>query len=490
MNSNIYEINTRVWLKKFNTPETKATLKDVPYEYWKNLADNGFDYVWLMGIWQTNKSVIKKYCFEEGLVNSYSKALNDWKDEDVIGSPYSISKYLVNPEIATEQELLEVKKVLNNLDIKLILDFVPNHFSVHSTLIVTDPYLFIEVDEKSYNENNHLYFKSELADGKIFAHGRDPFFPAWQDTIQVNYFNDKARRFMINTLKYLTSLCDGVRCDMAMLNLNNVFNNTWGAVLNNQGYEKPEKEFWEIAIEEVKQQRADFIFLGEAYWDLGWQLQNLGFDYTYDKTLLDRLRSGYVEDIRGHLLADDDYQEKLIRFLENHDEERAVKSLGIEKSKAAAVIFSTIKGMHLFYDGQLEGKKTKLPVQLGRDREEKPNECISKFYSILLSITKTDIFKKGEWELLTTEPSWEGNFTYHNILIWRLTYLDRKRLVVVNYSDVVSQCRIKLSLTGYPEKFKLKDILNEKKYYRKTESIIKDGLFIELGPYKSHIFSY
>jgi hypothetical protein len=277
---------------------------------------------------------------------------------------------------------------------------------------------------------------------------------------------------------------------MAMLNLNNEINNTSGPVLSNKGYEKPEKEFWELAIEDVKKQRPDFLFLGEAYWDLGWQLQSLGFDYTYDKTLLDRLRSGYVEEIRGHLSAEEEYQNKLIRFLENHDEERAVKSLGIEKSKAAAVIFSTVKGMHLYYDGQLEGKKTKLPVQLGRDRIEKPNECISKFYSNLLSITKTDIFKKGKWEMLISDPAWEGNFSYHNLLIWRLTYLDRKRLVVINYSDVVSQCRVKLDLEGYPEKFKLKDILNNKKYYRKTNNVINDGLFIELGPYKSHIFSY
>ncbi len=490
MNSNLYEINTRVWLNNFNKEEKRATLKDVPVQYWEELANKGFDYVWLMGIWKTNKSVIKKYCFEEGLVNSYSKALKDWKDEDVIGSPYSISQYKINPAIGTEEELLILKRLLNNLGIKLILDFVPNHFSVHSSLIISDPYLFIEADEKNFNENTHLYFKSDIAPNKIFAHGRDPFFPAWQDTIQVNYFNEKARRFMINILKDLTTMCDGVRCDMAMLNLNNVFNNTWGAILNSKGYKKPEKEFWELAIKETKEIKPDFLFIGEAYWDLGWQLQQLGFDYTYDKTLLDRLKSGYVEEIRGHLTAEDDYQSKLVRFLENHDEERAVKSLGIEKSKAAAVIFCTIKGMHLFYDGQLVGKKTKLPVQLGRDRKEKPNECISKFYTNLLEITKTDIFKKGDWKLLNSDPAWEGNFSYHNILIWRLTYLGRKRLVVVNYSDVVSQCRVKLQLDGYPGKFKLKDILNDKKYYRKTNSVVTNGLFIELGPFKSHIFSY
>ncbi len=490
MNTNIYEINTRVWLKKFNTGNKKATLKNVPVKYWQDLANKGFDFIWLMGIWKTNKSVIKKYCFEKNLIDSYNKALEDWEEKDVIGSPYAIEKYEINPELGTMEELLQLKYILNNLNLKLILDFIPNHFSAHSSLIITDPYIFVEANEHLLNENNHLYFRSVFNTDKIFAHGRDPFFPAWQDTIQVNYFNPKARNFMVETLKSLTAVCDGVRCDMAMLSLNNVFNNTWGPVINKKGYQKPEKEFWEIAINEVKKIKEDFLFLGEAYWDLGWQLQQLGFDYTYDKTLLDRLKSGYVEEIRGHLSAEDNYQEKLIRFIENHDEERAVKSLGIEKSKAAAVIFSTVKGMHLFYDGQLEGKKIKLPVQLGREKKEKPNENINKFYSELLDIIKSDVFKNGKWELLPVEPAWEGNFSYHNILIWLLTYSERKRLVAVNYSDVVSQCRVKLHLNDYPEKFKLKDILNKTEYFRKTKNILTEGLFIELGPYKSHIFSY
>jgi len=490
MNSKLYEINTRVWLRKFGSINRKPTLKDVPKEYWNKLAELGMDYIWLMGVWKTNKSVIKDYCFEEGLVNSYTRALNDWKESDVIGSPYSIDKYEVCADIGTREELLDVKKNLNSLGLKLILDFVSNHFSVRSSLIETDPYLFVEASEEIYQRDSNTYFKSELAEGKIFAHGRDPFFPAWQDTVQVNYFNPAARSFMINTLKQLTNLCDGVRCDMGMLALSNIFNNTWGSTLKNNGYCKPENEFWKVCIDEVKDKNENFQFIGEAYWDLEWELQNLGFDYTYDKTLLDKFKSGYVEEIRAHLNAEMEYQEKSVRFIENHDEERAVTSLGHEKSKAAAIIASTIQGMHFYHDGQFEGKKIKLPVQLGRDRIEKVNSSLSDFYLKLLSITNTKIFRNGNWEQLEPNHAWEGNFTYHNLLIWKLSFNERRRLIIVNFSDSVAQCRVKLNLYNYPDKFKLKDILNEKEYYRKTSNVIEEGLFVELGAYKSHIFSY
>lgn len=489
-NVNIYEINTRVWLKRFSSSTEKPTLQDVPMEYWKHLHDLGIDYIWLMGVWKTNNSVIKEYCFESSLVEEYKRALRDFKDEDVIGSPYSIDQYEVNPLIGTKDELLDLKKNLNSLGMKLILDFVSNHFSVHSSLIETNPDLFLSADEDFYQRDSYTYFKSNNDENKIFAHGRDPFFPAWLDTIQLNYFNPSTRQFMIDTLKDLTSMCDGVRCDMAMLSLNNVFDNTWSGILTHGNYEKPAVEFWQESISEIKNVRSDFIFIGEAYWDLEWELQRLGFDYTYDKKLLDRLKLGQISEIKGHLMAEKEFQYKSVRFIENHDEERAVGSLGNDKAKAAAVIMSTISGMRLYYDGQFEGKKIKLPVQLGREPHEGKNDCISNLYNSLLRITNNEIFKFGEWKLIENKPDWEGNKTYNNFLIWLVTFNGRKRLVVINYSRVVSQCKIKIALNNYPNKFKLKDILNGKTYYRKTADVRSEGLFIELGPYKSHIFSY
>ncbi|MFA3782176.1 alpha-amylase family glycosyl hydrolase [Melioribacteraceae bacterium 4301-Me] len=500
-NPTIYEINTRVWIRKFdninsnrksNDSASKVKLqetnfKNIPFSYWEHLKKLGIDYVWLMGVWKTCPSTIEKYCFEEDLKNSYTRALKDWKKEDIAGSPFAIDKYEINPLLGSKEDLLELKKALNKAGLKLILDFVANHFSVDSYLTIEKPWLFLKATENNFQNDPHTFFKAH--DGSIYAHGRDPFFPAWQDTIQVNYFNSDARRFMIDTLIDLTKICDGVRCDMAILALNNVFSNTWAGVIeekNKNSYE----EFWKEAIDKTKKVRRDFLFIAEAYWDLEWQLQNLGFDYTYDKKLTDRLKIGDVSEIYGHLLADRDYQLKSVRFIENHDEERAVTALGRERSKAAAVIISTIQGMRFYYDGQFEGKKIKLPVQLNREPVEEIDLSLKQFYEKLLLITKEEIFRKGSWKILTPISSWDGNESYKNILAWEWKRNNDNRLVVVNYSNVTSTCRIKLDVKGFPEEFIITDLLNDQNYTRSAEEVYHSGLYIELKPFHSHIFSY
>lgn len=485
-NPSIYEINTRVWIKRFGE---NVKLHEVPDSYWDSLKAKGIDLVWLMGIWKTRPDLAKKYCFEEGLVREYSSALKDWKEDDVIGSPYAIDEYTVNPVLGDEDNLLALKLKLNEKGMGLILDFIPNHFHAESKTLKENPEVFLTANEDYFNGDSHTFYKP--FEGKeVFAHGRDPFFPAWQDTVQVNYFSTKAREFMIKTLIKLTKFCDGVRCDMAMLNLNNIFKNTWGGVLENMGFPKPDVEFWQVAIEIVKGVREDFLLIAEAYWDLEYALQQLGFDYTYDKKLTDRLRNSVPPDIRDHLLAKYDYQEKSVRFLENHDEERAFKTFGKHQAKAAATIISTLKGMKFYHDGQFEGKRIKLPVQLGREPNENDAKCMTDFYAKLLAITKEDVFKDGEWKIVKTFSAWDGNESYQNIIAWLWEYKDEKRLVIVNYSDWHSQCRIMPDVRGYSERVQLKDLFTGQVYNNNIEDLAFQGLFIDLRPFQSHIFAY
>ena len=488
-NPNLYEINTRVWINRFNTDDKKATLDDVPETYWDDLRAKGIDYIWLMGVWETSPALIDRCNFEQGLVESYGKALKDWQNDDVIGSPYAINKYEINEKLGNHESLRKLKSLLNKKGMKLILDYVPNHFGADTPLLESMPEIFLSATHDYFDRDSHTFY-CPFDDNRVFAHGRDPFFPAWQDTVQVNYFSLQAREFMIKTMISLTHVCDGVRCDMAMLALNNVFRNTWGGILSNMGFEKPQDEFWKVAIEIVKNYSTGFIFIAEAYWDLEWELQQLGFDYTYDKKLTDRLRAGDVKNIRDHLHAEKAYQKKSIRFLENHDEERAVTSFGPEKTKAAAVIAYTLQGMHFFYDGQFEGKKVKLPVQLGREPKENENKRIKECYDKLLDTINHEIFKKGVWDLLETLPSWEGNESYKKILAWQWRFHGERRLIVVNYTDSVVTCRLKLDVQGYPETFWITDLLDGETYLRSAEEVYHTGLFIELKNYHSHIFAY
>ncbi len=486
LNPCLLEVNTRVWIKQF-TPG--ARISDIGDWFIEEMKSKGIEILWLMGIWKTSEALAKKCCFGTDLVPGYVKALNDWKKDDVIGSPFAIDDYIINPGLGNKKDLLDLKQRLNKNNIKLFLDFIPNHFAADSSLINTNPEIFLQTDKDSFIKDPYAFFEHKNNKSIYIAHGRDPFFPPWSDTAQLNYFEPKTREIMLEKLLHIASIADGVRCDMAMLPLNNVFQNTWMGVLGKSGHKKPADEFWKNAIQRIKEKYPDFIFMAEAYWDLEWQLQQLGFDYTYDKTLTDRLSEGDVQGIRAHLQADTEFQLKSVRFIENHDEERAISKFGRYKSLAAAVVISTIQGVRFYYNGQFEGRKIRLPVQLGREPVEKPSQQVLKFYENLLQITKSDIFKTGTWQMLNPLQTDTDNNTRENILAWQWSLENELRIVVVNYSHSTSQCRLKIDLSAGKKAVHLEDLLTKIIYNRSVNEMRDPGLFIELKGYQSHIFS-
>jgi glycosidase len=486
-NPRLLEINARIWIKRFGNDCNLSSIPDEQINKWKEL---GVDMIWLMGVWDNNKAVINEYCFEPELISSYNSALKNWCKDDVIGSPYSIDKYEINSLLGSREDLLSFKKKLNDAGINLILDFVCNHFSAKSSLIWTNKEIFLPADEYIFNNDPYTFFPSPANSKEYLAHGRDPLFPPWKDTAQINIYSREARNYLTSVLIELADLCDGVRCDMAMLPLNNIFYNTWVGVLKKYGFEKPEKEFWEEAITSVKNKRNDFIFIAETYWDLEWTLQKLGFDFTYDKSLTDRLVAGDIRSIKDHLTAEKIYQDKSVRFLENHDEERAIVKLGRERSIAAAVITSTIPGIAFYFDGQCDGKKIKLPLQLGREPEEKQDERIKEFYRNLFSITKADVFRNGNWKLLEARPVADSDHSYENLLAWEWRLDNALRVVIVNYNNSTSRCRLRFKVKSESDEIILSDLINHTHYKRSGKEISEKGLFVELKSYNSHIFSF
>ena len=383
-----------------------------------------------------------------------------------------------------------LKENLNAIGLKLILDFIPNHLSCDSILVKYNPEYFLQADEEIYNNDIHTYFKSEYHPEKYFAHGRDPLFPAWSDTIQINHFSTDAREYLTNTLIKLTEVCDGVRCDMAMLQLNNVFQNTWMGVINKFNIQKPSEEFWSYSIKKVKSKFEDFIFIAEAYWDLEWELQQLGFDYTYDKRLLDRLSSHDLIGVKNHLNADLTFQQKSVRFIENHDEKRAASKFGRQASLAAALLISTIPGMKLYFDGQFEGRKIKLPVQIGKEPVEKESKTVKDFYNKILKITKNKIFSEGNFLQLNVIQASPNNFSSENIFAWLWKLKSEYRLIVINFSEVASQCRIKIDLNTSLNEIILEDELKNMSYRRSAVEIRNPGLYVDLKSYCSHVFAF
>ena len=117
-------------------------------------------------------------------------------------------------------------------------------------------------------------------------------------------------------------MADAIRCDMSMLVLNSQINRIWGQQLNARGYSQPSTEFWQWAISTIKQKYPNVIFMAEAYWGLNSQLQQLGFDFTYDKDLYDVLTpTGNSQNIHNYLAQQSlSYVSHSSHFVENHDQ--------------------------------------------------------------------------------------------------------------------------------------------------------------------------
>ncbi|MFX1516408.1 MAG: alpha-amylase family glycosyl hydrolase [Promethearchaeota archaeon] len=490
----IYEINTRVWLDDLSTKSKQDfSLLKIPDEYWYDLSEKNFDWIWLMGVWKHSPLSMEDLKRHPELKREFTKALPNWKPEDVIGSPYSIAEYILNPLLGDPNDLKTLKEKLNQMGVKLMVDFVPNHFGKASPLIKINPDLFISSRETP-RENLSLFAQIETDQGSHWvALGKDPYFPPWDDTFQLNYYNPDTRHHMIDVLFEIAAQSDGIRCDMAMLCLNDIISRTWGWYFKEKSIPKPQTEFWKEAIITVKTMHPEFIFLAEVYWDLNWELHQLGFDYTYDKRLYDRLIHNSPIHVREHLWADLDYQRKSLRFIENHDERRANELFGKEKSLAAAVISGTILGMSLYHQGQFEGNKLKIPVQLRRKAFEQPNEEIQQFYDHLLRYTNHDGFKEGEWSLINTSEAWDGNDSWKNLLSWQWVdkRIEEMRLIVINYAPDHSQGRVFPILPKFIQKMEelvLEDFLTKEEYTRNVEIMNNQGLYIDLKSYQSHLF--
>ena len=364
----IYEINTWVWLgelsQKYQRP---VNLSTVPEQEWDTIASYGFDAVWFMGVWERSPAGIAIAMQNRGLLEDFRRALPDFSAQDNVGSPYCVRRYVVDEHLGGPTGLAAARARLANRSLRLLLDFVPNHVAPDHPWVTTHPEYFIHGGNEDLDRNPSAFV---VAGGRILACGRDPYFPAWPDVLQLNAFDPGLRSAAIETVQQIAEECDGVRCDMAMLVMSDIFERTWSS----RAGARPADDYWTTLIPAVRSRHPEFRFLAEAYWDLEWALQQQGFDSCYDKKLYDRMEHGDAESVRLHLLADISYQHGLVRFLENHDEPRAAATFPAEKARAAAVAILTLPGAKLLYEGQFEGRRVRLPVFLSRRPKEPPDQ--------------------------------------------------------------------------------------------------------------------
>jgi len=480
-NPHLIEISAWPWLERLSSQAGRVvTLGDVPAGEWDWIESQGFDALYLMGVWRRSPTARLMARTDVNLLRAYDRALPGWAMQDVEASPFSVQAYEPDARMGGWNGFDIARHELARRGISLIVDFVTNHTALDHEWVTGRPDLYVEGTLDDYRRSPGLFQPVDAGSTVHFvACGRDPYFPPWRDVAQLNYFNPATREAMIGVLESIAQHCDGVRCDMAMLVVNDVFANTWRHTVDLL-WPTPADEFWPAAIARVP----SLTFLAEVYWDRERQMQQQGFHFTYDKGLLDSLVKRAPADIRGHLHADAEYARRLARFLENHDEARSEPGFGALLPAAAAITY-TLPGMRFFFDGQLDGAEVQPPVQLGRWIEEIASDDVRELYRRLLTTIDLEIFHDGDRRLLDIRSAGDGTFDNLVATEWRRG--DAHAVVAANISGTDAQGLVRLGDLPAGDAFDFVDQLDDRKY-RWARGDLADGLYVRLASGAAHLF--
>ena len=482
----VLEINTWVWLSELSAAEgRRVDLATVPAGAWDAVALPGTDAVWLMGVWARSPagSVIARR--DPGVRAELEAALGDLTDEDIVGSPYSVRSYSVDARLGGDEGLAVARRDLAQRGVRLLVDYVPNHVARDHAWVTAHPGYLVQGSAADLAANPDDFVQ---AGDVVVALGRDPFFPPWTDVVQLNAFSPGLREATTATLHTIAQRADGVRCDMAMLLLNEVFASTWGHLAGTA----PAVDFWEPIIRAVREAHPEFLFVAEAYWDMEPQLLEQGFDYCYDKRLYDRVLARNAAGLRAHLGADAAYQRRMVRFIENHDEQRSALALEGPYLRSAAVAVCTLPGALLVYEGQAEGRTQRPPVQLARRPREDPDADLRSFYEQLFAWLARSRLRTGRWALLEVAPAPPA--AGEGLVAWAWDVDGQRYLVVVNLGGRRSTGRVRLPWHDLGDRegdreVEVAEVLAPARYRHDAAGVARDGLYVDVGPGGFHILS-
>jgi hypothetical protein len=466
----LYEIITRCWLRDLSrrckSPVHLGNVPDSEFDSWKKI---GVTHLWLMGVWSTGPKSRQAFLNLPDTETRVRSVLPDWTPEDVAASPYAIASYTVPESFGGNVGLRSFREALRQRGIKLILDYVPNHLGLDHPWLAECPELFVQAEQPAPG----LFPVEAGRHHHWIAHGKDPYFPSWIDTAQLDLRLEAAQRATIAELRTIATQCDGVRCDMAMLALSEVFESTWRH-LPPRG-PKAVTEFWPRAISSVNDE--SFLFIAEAYWDLEPRLLELGFHFAYDKRVTDYIVEQQWNHLSDHLANRGDASlRRSVHFLENHDEPRIASRLPFEQHNLAAFLISALPGMWLIHDGQLRGYTAHAPVQLARLPDEPGVPRIAEMYQRLIETIRHEGAGHGDARIILTHPI--------IAVLWSAAE-DHHVLALINGQDTSFHAHIEIPFHSRPGAVWRFDVPLCGPAGRRAHPTLKDGFLDTMLPPRS-----
>lgn len=478
----LYQVHVRPWLAGLgvHTP----TLDDVPDAALAEIRARGFDAVWLVGVWDRG-SLSRALVLEDlALVTGLRHQVPRLKTEEIVGSPFTVAQWRVAPDLGGDEALARLRERLHQHGLWLVLDFVVNHVALDSPWLQLAPEAFVRADPDDLPHPEDYFTLPGTQ--TLIAHARDPYFPPWRSAAQLDARSTRARQLLAEALLGVLERADGVQCDMAMLSLSDVFATTWADPRWLLPGDPARGELWAELVRRAREVRPEAWLIAEAYWGREWDLQELGFDHTYDKTLYDRLRDGDAASVRAHLAGNLAYQVRTVRFLENHFQERAARAFPEGRHHAAAVLMGTAPGLRMFVWGQLDGVRAPLPLEAGRAPADAGDPALADFYRRLCVALDHPAIRAGQWRLLT-----EGREPASPVFVCRWYHPVHGIVVaVVNFGEARREARVVLDVLDCDRcQLGFADLLGGPTLAVSGREALGQGVEVTLGPWAAHVYA-
>ena len=402
----LFQVNTRVWLTELaRSLGRKATLDDVPDGELDRLAGLGFDWVWLLSVWQTGPAGSRSRAAIRSGAGSSSRRC------PICATRTSAARASPSPATpctttsAARPRWPACASGSDQRGLRLMLDFVPNHTGLDHPWVEDHPEYYVAGTERDLARapQNYTWVKGAARRSAPGPRARSLLFglarhPAAQLRQPGHAGRDARRAAEDRRAVRRRALRHGHAGAARGLR----------AHLGHPGRSPSGRR----RRERVREQAPGFCFMAEVYWDLEWTLQQQGFDYTYDKRLYDRLREGHARPVREHFHAGLDYQDRLARFLENHDEPRAAATFPRGMHEAAAVDHLPVARAALLPPGPARGqRRADLAASRPRARRARRSRARSASTTGSWRCCAGPTCATGDWQLLECAPAWDGNWT-------------------------------------------------------------------------------
>lgn len=403
--------STYVWLAQLSRRfgYDIRTLDAVPDEALAELSQQGFNALWLIGVWWRSDA---------------SRTIKRLRGQpDALASAYSVRDYVVAPELGGEDALVKLRDKAARYGLRLASDMVPNHTAIDARWVVEHPDWYVQTPVSPYPAytftgpdlspdsrvsvriEDHYYDgsdaavvfqRSDLATGDVryLYHGNDGTALPWNDTAQLDFLNPETRQAVINTTVAVARRFPLIRLDAAMTLARRHVRRLWhpppgegGAVPSRsllaasaqEFDQRMPQEFWRELVDALATQAPDTMLMAEAFWLMEvYFVRTLGMHRVYNSAFmhmtLKEQNAEYRRYLKQYLAQSPDVLGRFVNYMSNPDEEPAAEQFGDgDKEFGVATLLATLPGLPMFGHGQVEGLREKYGMEFAAPRlQEEP----------------------------------------------------------------------------------------------------------------------